>query len=75
MNSAAALRIAQREIQRVLDSLDPGGHPCGACGCTVYKDRDAQLAVDALRGAIGRVRKASRLLNNTGGEPAQGENT
>lgn len=75
MNSAAALRIAQREIQRVLDSLDPGGYPCNACGCMVYKDRDAQLAVDALRGAVGRVRKASRLLNKTGAECAQGKNT
>ena len=75
MNNAAYLRIAQREIQRVLDSLNPGAHPCDDCGCTVYDDRDAQLAVDALRGAIGRVRKASRLLNKTAAERGQGENT
>ena len=72
--TAAILRTAEREIQRVLDSLDPGAHPCGACGLTLYNDREAQLAADALRGAIGRVRKARRLLN-TGPERAQGEDS
>ena len=72
MTQADDLRAAEHGLQRVLDELDPGADRCDACGCITYDNWPTKQAADALRGAIGRTRKARQLLT-TGAKSAQGE--
>lgn len=64
------LERASQLVQSVLGLLDPGTRTCADCGHTRYDRWNEKQAIDQLQGAVGRLRRATELLDSA---PTRGQ--
>lgn len=65
-NCIDTLRAIEARLEGILANnvLDVSSQGCGTCGNTHYDNWEHKQAADAIQGALTRVEKARRILNN-----------
>lgn len=72
MDPYRTLDWIEAELRIVLDSLDTSTTACEGCKTKRYNNWAHHQAAEALRGALSRVEKARKILDN-GATSTQGE--
>jgi len=68
------LRDAVDLLWRTVKQLDTSQTQCDGCGHARYVNWNHKQAHDALTGALSRIERAARLINQDGANGAQGAN-
>ena len=60
------LSLIASELLKILPELNEGGKACECCGVFRYENFSDKQAADALRGAVGRIDRTVKRLDEEG---------